>query len=429
MNAPGDEPGSRLRAALFLVAGLLICLAFFNSPGTGDRAFWLSWMNGARHAGIFAAYTSFAGQIDYPPLSVVLLGALSHVADILHISDFAALKLSLLLFTLACAITAFLFAQRRRAAVAIAMFLTLVLNAMLEVYIDAYSVLFLLLAVYCFERKHPAAGAAFFAVSCLIKWQPIILTPLVVLYVLPRRPKAVDLTALLPAALFSLIVFLPYAREMIQAFANGYADLLMSGTALNLNWLIGALMQLHHAPDAAVQIVSHVDGSYVYGSNPSHSLPATGLYLFLFSLSSALRYFCYFTSLYFFYASDRSLLNFIRACIVCFMSYFIFGNGVHENHACVPAVLAVLWFALDRSRYVEATLLAAIFNINLLVFYGFDGTGLRFSPIVGMDVTLYLAAFNVILFLFLWLPVANDVRQRLGRAGELLHARLTGNRK
>ena len=74
MNAPGDEPGSRLRAALFLVAGLLICLAFFNSPGTGDRAFWLSWMNGARHAGIFAAYTSFAGQIDYPPLSVVLLG-------------------------------------------------------------------------------------------------------------------------------------------------------------------------------------------------------------------------------------------------------------------------------------------------------------------------------------------------------------------
>ena len=43
-------------------------------------------------------------------------------------------------------------------------------------------------------------------------------------------------------------------------------------------------------------------------------------------------------------------------------------------------------------------MLAMMFNCNILIFYGFNGSGLGFSRIVGWDVTLYLAAFNLILF-------------------------------
>ena len=92
-----------------------------------------------------------------------------------------------------------------------------------------------------------------------------------------------------------------------------------------------------------------------------------------------LRYICYAVSLYYFYLSDRTLEDLVRASIVCFMTYFTFGYGVHENHACVVAVLGVCWLAMDGTRLVEAVVLSVLFNMNLLLFYGLSGSGLNFS--------------------------------------------------
>jgi hypothetical protein len=411
-------------AILLLILGVLVCLAFFNSPGTADRIEFLNYMDVGRQKGILAAYPN-VGPVDYPPLIFVLLASLSHVADFFHISDFAALKISLMVLTLACAALATGLRQGWRPDLAVAMFLTIVVSAMLEAYIDEYYAIFLLLALYSFQRGYLTTGAALFALSSLVKWQPIILTPLILLYVIPRRPAAADFLRIVPAAAISMIVLLAYADPMLAAFARGFANARLSGQGLNFNWLITGFIELQHPlRDGVVSTLSHVGVLYVSRFQEDPPVPATWIPETLLGLSSVLRYFCYFVSLYYFYVSDRSLLNLVRTSTICFMCYFTFGYGVHESHAFVPAVLGICWLALDRSRFFEAAALAIIFNMNILIFYGMDGAGLRFSPIVGWDVTLYFAAFNVILFFVLWLPVANAVRLSIVGMGLQRRAKL-----
>jgi hypothetical protein len=407
----GERRGQE--AILLLLLGVLVCLAFLNSPGTDDRSEWLRYMGLARQYGVLGAYPN-AGPVDYPPLSFVLLGLLARVADFFQISDFIAVKISLMVLTLACAALTAGLRKHWQPVVAVAMFLTLVVDAMLEVYIDSYFVVSLLLALFCFERGYLSLGTAIFAFASLTKWQPIILTPLILLYVIPRRPAPADLLRLLPAVGLSLIVLFMYAIPMLHAFTEGFENARLSGQAMNLNWLIAGFVELQHPHrDGLINTISYSGDFFVSTFPDDPPVPISRTIAALLSVSSGLRYFCYFVSLYYFFKSDRSLLNLVRTSIVCFMCYFMFGYGVHENHGCIPAVLGICWFAMDRSRFLEAVMLAVTFNMNLLIFYGLHGAGLAFSRIAGWDVTLYFAAFNLILFLVLWLPVANAVRTHI----------------
>jgi hypothetical protein len=407
------RPDRRGEAILLLLFGFLLGLAFLRSHGSGDVSRWLLYMDLARQKGLFSAYPfaalhpvaavqEAAYPTDYPPLSFLILGLFSRIADIFHVSDFAALKISLLLFVLGCAAVTALFNKPWQPFLGVAMFAVLFVSAILQTYTDVYLILFLLLALYSYRNGYPSTGTVLFAIACLVKWQPIILSPLILLYVVPQRPKLADLARLAPAALFVLIVLLAYARPIFFALNLGVRDpnMTLSGTALNLNWIITGL----------------IEGCI---TTPGRSLTSLQLpisvphvYSYLLLISSVLRYLCYSVSLYYFYISDRSLLSLVRASIVCFMAYFTFGYGVHENHACVPAVLAICWFLLDRTRYLEATLLGVMFNANIVIFQGFTGGELGFSRIVGWDATLYLAGLNLVLFMVLWIPVANEVTQK-----------------
>jgi hypothetical protein len=410
-QSSGERRGEEALLLLFL--GVLVCLAFLNSPGTEDRSEWLRYMGLARQYGVLGAYPN-AGPVDYPPLSFVLLGLLARVADVFRISDFIAVKISLMVLTLACAAVAAALPKQWQPVLAVAMFLTLVVDAMLEVYIDAYFIVSLLLALFCFERGYLSLGTAFFAFASLTKWQPIILTPLILLYVIPRRPAPVDLVRLAPAAGLSLIVLFMYGVPMMHAFIEGFENARLSGQAMNLNWLLAGFVELQHPHrDGLINTISYSGDVFVSTFPDDPPVPITRTIAALLSVSSVLRYFCYLVSLYYFFISDRSLLNLVRASTICFMCYFMFGYGAHENHGCIPAVLGICWFALDRTRFLEATMLAVTFNMNLLIFYGLHGAGLAFSRIVGWDVTLYFAAFNLILFLVLWLPVANTIRSHI----------------
>jgi hypothetical protein len=50
----------------------------------------------------------------------------------------------------------------------------------------------------------------------------------------------------------------------------------------------------------------------------------------------------------------------------------------------------------------QAILIVAASNLNLIAFYGFTGSPLPFSPVVGIDVSILFSAVNVALFLFVW---------------------------
>jgi uncharacterized membrane protein len=406
-------------AGLLLLLGLLIGIAFLNSPGTSDRGRWLLYMGLAHERGITETYHIAAidgvgdqptdRQTDYPPLGIVALWLLARFAHPLGLSDFDALKLSLVLFTLGCAGMVAVWQGKWRPHLGIAAFLVLALGALLQAYIDVYFAFVLLVAFYCLERGRLATGTMLFALACLIKWQPIILAPLVLLYVIPRSPRPLHLARLVPAAFVVLATYLVFGNDVVVAFITGTADARLSGLALNFNWILTGLAE-RHQPGYENGLVR----TLWFGRTP---LLESGLYLNLALLSTALRYLCFAVSVVYFYFSQRTFAEFLRAAIVCFMAYFTFGGGVHENHAFLPALLGLCWLAMDRTRTLEAALLAVMFNLNLFLFYGANGVGAPFSTVVaGWDMTIFLAAFNVVVFAILWLPLAVSLGQRLARA-------------
>jgi hypothetical protein len=97
-----------------------------------------------------------------------------------------------------------------------------------------------------------------------------------------------------------------------------------------------------------------------------------------------------------------SFASAIECSLVGYLSYFIFNIGVHENHLFVATILAVVAAALARDKRWRAVLIVGLSNLNLIAFYGFTGSPLAFSPVVGIDVSIIFSAVNVLLFLFFW---------------------------
>jgi hypothetical protein len=406
-------------AGVLLLLGLLIGVTFLNSQGTTDRLRWLLYMGLSHDHGIAETYHIAAidgvgdqptdRQTDYPPLAFAVLWLVARIAQPLGLSDFDALKLSIVVFTLGCAGTIAVWQGKWRPHLGVAAFMVLALGALLQTYIDVYFALVLLVAFHCLERGRLTIGTTLFALACLIKWQPIILTPLVVLYVIPRNLRPANLSRLVPAALVVLATYLVFGNDIVVAFIAGTSDARLSGLALNFNWILTGLAE-RHQPGYETGLVR----TLWFGRTP---LLDSGIYPNLALFSSALRYVCYAVSVCYFYFSQRTFAEFLHAAIACFMAYFIFGGGVHENHAFLPAVLALCWMAMDRTRYFEAALLAIMFNLNLFLFYGANGIGAPFSTVVaGWDMTIFLAAFNLVVFAILWLPLAVSLGQRLARA-------------
>ena len=402
-----------LEAVLLLLLGVLFGLALLNAQGTGDRSQWLSYIASIHQVGVVETYVRavFDGvgyaKTDYPGLSFAIFGLIALVGRITLLTDFEALKLSLVLFLLGCAVLMTIWQGRWRPLLGVTIFLMLAINALVLVYLDVYFVFFLVFSFYCFERGKIAWGAVLFAISFFTKWQPIILAPLILLYIVPRRFDLTHLAKLIPGALFVLVIYLLFGNALIVAFIRGTAqDLTFSGKALNFDWLVTALMELPYLAANQGEVRS-------VGFDEAPEL-SRGVYAYLAMLSAALRYVCYFTTILFFFFSDRSFLNLLRAAIVCFMSYFMFGHAVHENHACLPAVLGLCWAAMDRSHTLEAVILGVMFNINIVLFYGLSGVGLGFSRVVGWDTSISLAVFNLFFFLLLWVPIARSVMAKMG---------------
>jgi hypothetical protein len=87
-------------------------------------------------------------------------------------------------------------------------------------------------------------------------------------------------------------------------------------------------------------------------------------------------------------------------------------SGVHENHWFVPSFLAIALLQYGRQWLKVAVAVGVIANLNLLLFYGISGHGLDFTRVVGIDVTVPLAAVAVAMYF--WLAT---VVRRMDQAG------------
>jgi Gpi18-like mannosyltransferase len=214
---------------------------------------------------------------DYPPLAMYLFGVLTALVSSLygllgkpvplHVDYSHALpmvfKFPIVLADLALVVAIYLVARRRLsprgallASATYALSPVVIFTGALWGQIDSIFILFLALALLATWAGRGATAGALFALSVMIKPQPVIFAPLLLLYLWRWKGQRATIRALAGMAIVTFIICLPYLlppHVELLAFQRDLArwqhDVpYTSVSAFNLWWLLGAQKLPYTAP-------------------------------------------------------------------------------------------------------------------------------------------------------------------------------------
>jgi hypothetical protein len=374
------------------VIALLAGLIFLESPGTTDVNIWRSWTTNASDLGLVGGFR--ANRADYPPIASAILLAGYRTFHPAGFTQFETIKLTILVFLLATALIFWIWT--RNLIWTLVLYASLLMNSAALGYIDIFFAPSLVLALWMLKERRWGWFSVFYALSCLTKWQPVLIAPFIALYILniqhPREWRQISLKnillAILPAAVILGYILFQYKPEYIWlAFKASLSHEYLSGNALNFNWIQTHLIRVFQ-PEAfgglnnsLAELITTTDQRYTL-------------------LPRVLFYLTYLATLITFFLRKKTFKNLLVFSICGFFAYYTFNTGVHENHLFLVMLLvgALLWVAPNTWR--TGLVLILINNINLFVFYGIEGE-IHFSrPVIGADMAVLLAVFNLAFFLF-----------------------------
>jgi hypothetical protein len=350
---------------------------------------WERWISNAGRLGVLAGFAENAA--DYPPGASLALWFAGMAGAALGWVPAAAIKLSLAVF-LGVTLSVF-FAWTRNGAATLGLWAALLLNSVALGYLDIYTAPFLVLSLRALSEAKNGRALTWFSVACLVKWQPGLVGPFLLLHVIgtARRPTLDDARRvawlLAPSAAVVVVVVLFFgAMPVTWAFARSLGHRSLSADALNLGWVITWLQQgAAHGVDALFDRVVYVARAPLWARLVTKVLFA-GQYIVLI----------------WHYARRPSSFNRTLAyALTGSLAYLIFNSGVHENHWFVPSLLAVALAARDATWRLPAVIVGAFANLNLLLFYGVSGRGPGDSRVIGIDVTVPLAALAVAFYVWM----------------------------
>jgi hypothetical protein len=369
----------------------LIALSFLYSPGTGDVSIWRTWIDQVSAFGLVGGFVH--SGTDYPPLSLIILETVSRAADVFGTTVFLSLKCSLLVFLIATAATFYWFT--RNLVLTAALEFSLVLNSVALGYLDIYFAPFLIAAFFCLQRGHLKIGVLMLAISCAIKWQPLLIAPFICIYViavagegLSGRDKAYKRA--MPFLIAALVVVLPLvimfgAGAIINSLQRAMTrHNFISGYALNFGWL--HTWALHLWSPEKYGSLQNGEVGLIQTRDALLTLPEK--ILFYLSYAAILTAFA---------LQKKTFKQLLVYSMLGYLSYFLFNTGVHENHLFPIACLAWILVFIDSSQLLRAINLSIAANINLFLFAGAFGQGVR-CVIAGVDITLLFALANIGLF-------------------------------
>src|SRR5437660_4932328 len=140
---------------------------------------------------------------DYPPLAFVILGLVVRAAEALGTDHLLILKCSLLLFLLVTAVCFYWFSRNLLLTATLESFL--ILNSVALGYLDIYFAPFLISGFFLLRRGQLNTGFLCCAISCAIKWQPLIILPFGSLYVFRAAGDAANGTDRIRKQLFPFV--------------------------------------------------------------------------------------------------------------------------------------------------------------------------------------------------------------------------------
>jgi hypothetical protein len=415
-----DRKHKYVQTVFVILVLVLATTVFLHSPGTSDVRVWTHWFN---NANIYGAVEGFkANNGPYPPLASVILLFAAKSSHLVGLQPFDAIKISIVLFLF---LTSFIFwIWTRDIAIVALLHLSLLLNSVSLGYLDIYFAPSLVLSMWALKERRLTLFTVLFSIAILTKWQPIIIAPFVALYILNFTPgahwkqvdfKRLSMHMLFPVIAIAILIFSIFGvTAVLKAFIAALNPEFLSGNALNFNWLITHLLHVLY-PD---RFGSLIDGQATHICVPT-SLMITLIPRLLFWLS-------YIITVVLFFKRDKSYENLILFSLLGYLVYFTFNLGVHENHLFLATILSILLWLVSKKHLLSMIIIILMSNINIFVFYGIDGMGLRFSRVIGgiIDIALLLSFFNVCFITFFW--VSNVLQSRNSTAAQQ-GAALDGN--
>ncbi len=417
-----------------IVLGALIRAAALPLPGTGDVTVWKIWAHAVSRDGVLQMYGvggspterrahEYDGRtatVDYPPLSLMALGAAGQVYRTASggFANTAALTAAVKVLPLVADIgIAWLlwFAVRRvvpgkpdlsrLAALGYWLNPAVLMNGAVLGYLDPLYGLPVMAAVIAAGLAHPSLAGACLAVAVLTKPQAVLLAPLVALAVFntatpDRRIRALAGAAGAGAAVVAATL-LPFVLAGAWAnFAQSMQSLgrhnSLSAQAANPWWFATYVMRAAYAasdlgwyaafvePVRRPLMISRVVELGYPSPRVLASLLVTGAVAWGLWKGRA----------------ARDLGDFAAAGGWIVFAYFMLGMAVHENHGYMLVPLLVLAAVLRPGWTSLAAGLSATMALNLNVFYGFgDGVGGAVPrPLMPPDLTVWLALLHTVLF-------------------------------
>jgi len=376
---------------------LLVTLSFMPTLGTGDIDTWERWAHHADVYGMAAGYA--ANTADYPPYSSVILLAALRVSRSLGGDTFSAIKSALLLGL--CLTSLFFWLWTKNFWLAVVLHLSLLLGSVGLSYLDIFFAPSLILSLWALKEQKLTWFAIFYSLACLTKWQPILIAPFIVVYLLNLKHvthwRQIDFKrlagrVLIPALvifLLTLSIFgiLPLLGSLKRAATHNF----LSGNALNFNWIITHFLHVLYPQ----RFGPLIEGQARFIRTRALEITLAPRLLFLIT---------YAITLVSFFRRDKTFEGLLLFALIGYWAYFIFNLGVHENHLFLAVILAAALVWVNRDHLFLMLGLMVMSNVNLFLFYGLDGRGLGFSRVIAqtVDSALVFSIFNVGFFLVVW---------------------------
>jgi hypothetical protein len=253
---------------------------------------------------------------------------------------------------------------------------------------------FLVGALWALYQDRLVLFTVLYCAACLVKWQPLVLAPFLAIY-LAAQPgggdwrqtlvKRLGLRVMVPGALMALGTVAVFGKPVIAALSIGLSNAFLSGQALNLNWI-------------ATWGIRTLDPQWFGGLSNGLIVPIDTPDWHALIGSKILFWLLFAPAVLTFALSKKTFAVLMLFGLCGYLTYFMLNTGVHENHLFLAVILAAVLAWRQQEHLITFAIWALVANVNQLVFYGADGSGLPFSRVFGVDITLLLAVVFVALF-------------------------------
>lgn len=361
--------------AVGLMALVVRVLCAISMKGyLSDQQYFLTWMQTVDRLGLGQAYVG-DGEINYPPLLLLLLGGYKQILDVLGIGPVIgglSIKLPMIIFDATAMVAVVAFTKRWEPLARVGLFAafalhpTFILNSAVWGQVDMLHS-FLMLTAVVLLPKQPVSGGAVYALACLAKFQAVSIAPVLFALLLRSWWEKKGITSFLRLA----IGFIALSGATLVYFA-------VNGT-LGAMFHSGYLSAVGYYPYVTLNAMNI--WYYLIGTAPEtfDTTPIAPPYLTLRTIGFILLGLAMLAIMAYTMFGRRPVREtLIKAAAMASFAFFMLPTEIHERY-CMPALVFVIAAAAMDSGWVRLAMILSLTSfLNMLMPF----TGV--NPYMGM---------------------------------------------